>query len=140
MARKSKSTNNVPPKTPKNLGKYWLPSDSPWGGFINIKLTDDDKIAFAAFREMQGGGFWRDFDDILGEGMKFGLSYDAENECYICTFIGRLVSTVDERFCVTTRAGTWEEVVCLAVWKHQMTGTGYYDTFRPRTGKLDNWG
>jgi len=140
MARSKKSTATNPPPSPKPTGKYWLPQDSAWGGFINIKLTETDKEAFAAWKEMQQGGVWADFDDLLGQGMKVGLSYDPENECYICTFIGRLVSTDTARYCMTSRSGTWEDVIALALWKHAMTGTGFYDDFRPHNGRMDNWG
>lgn len=140
MARKARSTAQTPPPSPKPTGKYWLPQDASWGGFVNIRLNDDDKLAFATWREMRGGDFWNTFDDLLGQGMKVAFSYDPENECYICTLTGRLMSTDNSRYCMTTRAGTFEESLALSVWKHEMTGDGYYDTFRPKTGRLDNWG
>jgi hypothetical protein len=140
MSRKSSSSAQTPPKSGKPLARYWLPSDAKWGGFINIKLDNSDREAFAVWHEMRGGDFWNILDDLLGQGMKVGFAYDADNECYVCTLTGRLLETDDSRFCMTTRAGTWEESVALAVWKHERTGNGFYDSFRPRTGKLDNWG
>lgn len=140
MARAKKSTSNNPPPSNKPTGKYWLPSDARWGGFVNIRLDADDRDAFNVWKEMRGGDFWNIFDDLLGQGMKVGFSYDPENECYVVTFTGRLMETTDERCCMTTRAGTFEEALALACWKHEMTGTGYYDTYRPKTGRLDNWG
>lgn len=140
MARKPRTTATNPPPSNKPTGRYWLPSEASWGGFVNIRLDASDRDAFAVWKEMRGSEFWQMFDDILGQGMKVGFAYDQENECYVCTFTGRLMETEGSRYCMTTRAGTVDESLMLACWKHEMTGSGFYDGYRPKTQKLDNWG
>jgi hypothetical protein len=139
MARKRKSpeTDQSPEVT---QGRYWLPNDAAWGGFINLKLDDEAKVIFGAWAEFNRDNLWVMVDDVLGAGMKLGLSYDRENSCYILTFTGALVGGSNERYCMTTRASTLSEVFELAVWKHQELCGGEYGDFRPRSGKMLNWG
>lgn len=140
MPRKKGSPSNQA-KTPSAVqGIYWLPSDATWGGFINIRLPDDAKLAFNAWQEDRPLEGQQILDDVLGEGAKFGLSYDRENECYVATLIGALVEGSNERYCVTTRAGSLVEVVNLTAWKHAYYAKGDYSSYRPREQKLDTWG
>lgn len=120
-------------------GIYWLPNDAPWGGFINVNVNDSEKEAF---------GFWvveneRDvpamLDDLLAEGMKYGVSYDRENECFIVTLTGGLVEKANLRCCVTSRSGTHGEAVALAIWKHYILCAGNYGDLLA-TGRKRSWG
>jgi hypothetical protein len=78
-------------------------------------------------------------DDLLADGMKYGCSYDKENECYVVTFTGKLVSNADLRCCVTTRAGTWADANALAVWKHYILCACNYDDLLT-IGRKRSWG
>jgi len=140
VPRKTK-TPRVQDKTATVIqGVYWLPSDATWGGFINIRLQDDAKLAFNAWWETHPNESATILDDLLGEGAKFGVSYDRQNECYVSTLMGALVEGSNERYCVTTRAGSLSEVIALTVWKHAYYAKGDYGSFRPATSKLDSWG
>jgi hypothetical protein len=139
MARKTKSP--AKPKTdPRELQPYWTPNDAEWGGFVNIRLDDSQREAYAEWEADNAQYAPQVVDELLAAGMKIGLSYDADNQCYICTFTGALVSVSDMRFVMTTRAGTMDEVLALSVWKHTQVAHGDYGDFRPRTGKFDSWG
>jgi len=140
MPRKSKSTPNL--DTPdKNVqqGKYWLPNDAPWGGFINVTINDDEKGEFHSWREVNAAHVPAMLQDIVDEGMKYGIAYDRENECYIVTFTGGLVLGANLRCCVTSRAGNWAEADALAVWKHDVFIQGDYGDLLA-TGRKRSWG
>lgn len=140
MPRKTSGQKSSFPAPSLNKGVYWLPNDATWGGFINIRLPEDAKIAFNAWWQDNPHQANEILDDVLGAGAKFGLSYDAENQCYIATLGGRLLLSANERYVVTTRAGTLAEVVALAMWKHAFYAKGDYDSYRPRSQTMLSWG
>lgn len=137
MARKKAA---VPPVDAPYVGKYWISSDAPWGGFINIRVDDAMATDFEAWWQTNRQEAWRAIDDLMGEGMKISFSYDNENECYICSFTGKGWDTSNSRWCMTTRAGTFDEVVALAVWKHVVLAELSWGDFLPKTGKKKQWG
>jgi len=140
MPRKTKSVPalDTPDKVIKQ-GKFWLPNDAAWYGFINVSLTESDKSEFHAWCRENGQHVAPMVDDLVGEGMKYGLSYDRENSCYIVTLTGALISNSNMRACVTSRASTWAECDALAVWKHYILCAGNYDDLLT-TGRKRNWG
>jgi len=140
MPRKPKSSPSV--DTPdKNVaqGKFWLPNDAPWGGFLNVSLTDADKAEFHSWYVEHKHDVTAALDDLMAEGMKYSVAYDRENECYITTFTGGLVEGANLRCAVTSRAGTWAECSGLAVWKHYILCAGNYGDLLA-TGRKRNWG
>lgn len=123
-------------------GKYSQrePGEVAWGGFINIKMDDEARLTFQAWLEGNGAAFWSLLTDVLGDGMKYGASWDAENDCFIATFTGCGVSESAERYCLTARAGTFEECTALLVFKHDVLAAGDWGAYRPRTGTMMSWG
>lgn len=140
MARKPKSRSPQQDPPPVEQGKFWLPSDAEWGGFINIRLDDQQKDEFRTWEDTVSESVLPSLDDLLGEGIKFALSYDRENQCYIATLTGALVVGSNERYCVTTRAGGMFEVIALAMFKHYVLAKEDYGEYKPRSGRFDNWG
>lgn len=139
MARKKRT--HEPEQSPQTAqGIYWLPSDAAWGGFVNIRLDDSQREAFGFWFGENASRVAQFLDEILGEGMKVGLSYDRENQCYIATFTGALVGNSNERYCATSRAGTLNECLGLAVWKHIFLTQGDYGNFRPANSTFMSWG
>lgn len=134
-----KKTTKLPvPQT--EHGKFYVPSDAEWGGFINIRLEDEDKAKFDLWWSEHRTDAWSAFDDMLGEGMKVSLAYDAENECYICSLTGNGWKDSVKRWCMTTRAGTMDEVIALAMWKHYVLSDGDWGDYAPKTGRKKSWG
>lgn len=140
MPRKTKSTSSKIESADMVQPPYFTPNDAAWGGFINIRLSDTDKEQFSVWWASNPSEGGRILDDLVGAGVKFGLSYDAPNQCYVATITGALVEGSNERYCVTTRAGSLVEVVALMAWKHAILAKGDYGSFRPSNGKLMNWG
>lgn len=122
-----------------DYGKYYLPSDARWGGFINVKLDEEQREQFIAWLESTPSEGWRMLEDLTGDGMKCSVAYDAANECFTCSLTGRLVSNSNERYCITSRAGTLFDVVSLAVWKFVILLEGTCDNMLSN-GRDVNWG
>ena len=140
MPRKSSSTPKLdtPEQTVKQ-GIFWLPNDAPWGGFINVTITDAEKSEFHSWYDEHAGEVTAMLEDLLAEGMKYGVSYDRENECCVVTLTGGLVEKANLRCCVTSRAGTWRDADALAVWKHYILCAGNYGDLLT-TGRKRSWG
>jgi len=140
MSRKSKSIPSLdtPEKVVKQ-GKYWLDKDAAWFGFINVAVNEQEKEEFLSWCVENRQNVPQMLDDLLAEGMKYGVAYDHENECYIATLTGALITNSNMRCCVTTRAGTWADVDALTVWKHYVLCDGSYDDLLT-TGRKRNWG
>lgn len=141
MPRKRKqSTPVTPPKKEIVQGRYWTNPEAVWGGFINIRLEDEQRELFEAWYVENSAHVGVDLDDLLAEGVKFGLSYDKENECYVATIMGALVGGSNERYVLTSRAGTVNDTIGLAVWKFSVLAGGDCGNYAPKTGKIMNWG
>lgn len=140
MPRSKKSSPNF--DTPeKNItqGKYWVTNDAPWGGFINVAVNDAERDDFKSWLVEHAQDVPSMLDDLMGEGMKYGCTFDRENGCYVATLTGGLVVGSNLRCCVTSRAGTWAECDGLAVWKHYVLCGGDYGDLLA-TGRKRNWG
>jgi len=129
---------DTPDQTVKQ-GKYWLSNDAAWYGFINVTVTDAERQEFHAWYDEHAGEVNDLLDDLLAEGMKYGCSFDRENECYVATITGALIANSNMRCCVTTRAGTWADVNALCVWKHYILCAANYDDLLT-TGRKRSWG
>lgn len=140
MPAKKKTTVSVPPVRPSNQ-PYYLPSDAAWGGFINIRLDDNQKAEFLAWYEKNYEVVFPNLIDLLGSGIKATFSFDAEHDCFICAIQGALVGEAgNDRFVSTSRASSLVEVVALTVWKHTVLARGDYGNYRPKSGSFMSWG
>lgn len=94
--------------------------DDEWGGFVPLNLSESDRSDFEAW--------WADFptavrqglDDALGAGLKFTVSFDGGNSCYIASLTGRPDPLGVRPFtcCLSARAGTFDEAIALLIYKH----------------------
>lgn len=140
MPRKKFTPKQDTPKQEVEQGIFWLPSEAPWGGFVNVKLTDIQRKDFYAWYAEPPATLLTYLDDIIGEGMKVSFAYDRENQCYIVTYTGALMERRDSRFACSSRAATFEEALALSVWKHVVLALGDYGNWKPRTGEMFSWG
>lgn len=135
--KKAVPTKNTPP--PELKGEYWLPPEAEWGGFINIRLDDEQKQQFTEYYAAFSEEIPSALDDLLGKGMKFSVSYDHENQSYVASFTGRLVRSMDLRCSTSSRHSTFQEAVALLVWKHHAMADGDYGNFKTN-GRRADWG
>lgn len=119
----------------------WCPSDAEWGGYINIRLDDQQKEQFHAWYAESSAEVGVYLEDFLASGGKFSVAYDDENECYIATLAGSLLLQDDRaRYTSSSRASTVTETMALAFWKHFILCAEDYSLFLPKTNRLMNWG
>lgn len=140
MPRGKANKNQIEAQARKGMYAARFEGEVGWGGYINIRIDAETKAKYAAWIVSDGSGFWSLLEDTLSEGMKYGLSYDAENNCYIATFTGCGVSNSADRFCLTARSDRFEDATGLLVYKHSVICGGDWGNYRPRTGFVDNWG
>lgn len=139
MARKKALPVEIAKLKQARIGRWWLDKDAPWGGFINVRIDDAQKVDYESWASEPTNDPWVYLDDLLAEGMKVGFSYDSDNQCYIVTFTGALVEGSTERYCCTSRAGTLPDVVAVAVWKHFVLLKQLYGDLRAN-GRKNDWG
>lgn len=130
MSRKTKSVS-PPQQTPESkvLRRYDCEQDAIWGGFINIRLSDEMRAHFHEWEAAYSAhisGYW---EDHLGAGIKISFAYDETNSAFIVTYTGRLVGQVGSRYAVSSRAGTIQQALALAVYKHEVLAEGDYIRF-----------
>lgn len=140
MAR-PKSKKPVSPPVEHNPQPYHLPNNAPWGGFINMRLDEDQKAEFYEWLIDAAAHVESEMDDMLASGLKVSLAYDWDNQCFVCSVTGSLVgSDRESRYSSTSRASTRHEAFALTVWKHHRLVEGDYGNYAPRTGEVMKWG
>lgn len=138
MPGKRKPKGEAKPKV--EHGIYYCEPEAVWGGFINIRLDDEQKSSFFEWFEGSSGDVARLWDDLLIQEAKVTVVWDVEHQCYITTVAGTLVEGSSERYVSTSRAGTLLEAMALTVWKHFYLADGDYGNFRPKDGGFMSWG
>jgi hypothetical protein len=138
MARSSKSGSAETHKT----GTPVKASEVPWGGYVDLRLDEDDKSQFVVWSNAERQSYWLDFVELLGKGFKFGLSYVVEDDCYIASFTayGERLIGLNDRYCLTARSPEWEEAVMLLIFKHLVMARGNWGNFKPKSRKMERFG
>lgn len=92
--------------------------DAQWGGFINIRLTDEDKVAFREWQRSERLSTGDLLDGCLRDGLQISFTYDSENWCYMVTLTGKGWLDSPLRCAMTTRGETFTDALDLALFKH----------------------
>lgn len=138
--RAPKGKSNVAQVEEQVRGIYYTDNEAVWGGFINIRLDDEQKSSFYAWYEDNHPTISKLLEDAICEGVKHGLAYDGKHQTFISTFTGALVLNSTERYVSTSRAGTMLEAIGLAVWKHFVLCDGDYGNYKPSNSAFLTWG
>lgn len=117
---------------------YRLAEAAAWGGFLNVRLDDQQKADFSVWWDENVNLSAQILEELLAAGIKVTLAYDAGNDSWLCSLTGRLVSDSDERFVTTTRAASMAEVIALACYKHVYIQRGVYKRYSNNNKPL--WG
>jgi len=108
-----------------------------WGGFINLKLDVEQKAEFADWTQGDGAKAWAYLCDSVSEGLKYGLSYDSENMCFVATYTGQGVVADERRYCLTARGSTMESATALLVYKDAVMLEKDWGRYRPSNGMAE---
>lgn len=101
-----------------------------WGGFIDLKLTAEDKEQFGKWSEEFQ---WTFLDDVLADEMKVSFSFDDTTDTYLCSLTSVKHAGSGLRCVLTARADTWERAAMLALFKHFILLDGDWGSYRPAT-------
>lgn len=114
--------------------------DPLWGGFLNLRLSAEETEMFKTWYPEQGVNLWSVFQDILATGLKFSIAWDAENQCHISTFTGKLIPGQETKYATSARAITWDESLALLIFKHDVLADRNWANFMPKHGTLNQFG
>lgn len=107
--------------------------DVDWGGFIDVRLLAADKDHFkdwvTSFDMVM-------LDDLLAEGLKLSLSFDAETDTYLACLTSDHHAGPNLRCVLPARAGIWEQAIALVVFKHVEMLGGDWGRYRPASGRV----
>jgi len=110
------------------------PKEIVWGGFVDVKLTDEEKQQFHDWSK--DGGQWTYLDDCLADEIKVSFQYDSDTETYLCSLTSVKHAGVGMRVVLTARASTWETSVMLALFKHFILLEGEWGRYLPQSGRF----
>jgi hypothetical protein len=108
-----------------------------WGGFINVKLDVESKAEFSDWVQGDGAKSWSYLCDAVSEGLKYGLSWDPENTCFVATYTGQSVASDEKRYCLTARGSTMESATALLVYKDLIILEKDWGRYRPSNGSAE---
>lgn len=138
---RGKSKQNDKGKDNPNAGrKYYCEPEAAWGGYVDLKLEEDRRDAFADWFRETGDAAMHEIVDALAQGLGLGVKWDAANQCFIASFTGAGVSNSNERYVLSARSDQFSEALALLIYKHVVCMSGDWGDFRPRTGTLKQWG
>lgn len=140
MPRSRKSPVQPTPTEEIEQGRFWSHPDAEWGGFINVRLEEDAKPEIDKWLEENNDQVYPLMDDLMGDGMKIGFSWDRLNQCAIVTLTGSIHANYMVRYVMTTRARGWYDALVLALWKHYIYLKCDWGNYLPRTSRSAVWG
>jgi len=120
--------------------KYPSASQDDWGGYIDVRMTGDEKELFAAWWEANGSEVFNWVIDILPTGLKLGLMWDGENQCYVASLNGKGVSGQEKRYTLTARSGKFDEAFALLCYKHYILLEQDWGNWKPSNKRKQDWG
>lgn len=138
MARKKSA--KTPSAAQVEQGEFFCASDAPWGGFVNIKLSELQKSEFKLWYAEYPGEAVAILRDFLNEGGKLSVTYDREHDSYVVTYTGALMGGSGDRFAASSRAGILDEALAIMAWKHGHLAEGDYGNWRPFGNTMEPWG
>jgi hypothetical protein len=115
-------------------------SQDDWGGYIDVRLTNEDKLQFEAWYEANQSEWFGFLIDTLADGLKLGMMWDGGNSCYVATLNGRGVKTINKRFTLTARAGKFYEALALLCFKHYVMLEMDWGNWKPANKRQQDWG
>jgi hypothetical protein len=109
------------------LGCRKVQAKDEWAGFVQISVNDAHREEYDLWLSEVGGNVWAELNDALSAGLKFTVSYDGSNMCYIASLTGRPDLNGERTFtaCLSGRGGTFEEAIAVLIYKH--TALLHYD-------------
>lgn len=132
--------NHSPETNPEPYAPRSAASDAEWGGFINIRLTDEQKDAARSWIESEAKSILSWLTDELWVGFKLSVTADVANNCFIATFTGTPYEGSKLRCSLSARGSTWFEAVGLLMYKQVILSERNWGQYRTDGRKQDQFG
>ena len=120
--------------------KYYLPTDAPWGGFVDLRLEESERGDFDGWYTADVSDWTGVLQETLVDGMALSVKYDADSSCFTASLLGKGVASDDGRYCLVARGATWEEAIALVIYKHAVLMDGDWSNYRPKSRTLSKFG
>jgi len=111
-----------------------------WGGYIDVRIDDTLKEDFNVWWEANSSDVWSWLIDCTIKGLKFGLSWDAENDCFVASLNGQGFVGDARRFSLTARADRPDKAYALLAFKHYVLLDQDWGNFKPSGKKKMDFG
>jgi hypothetical protein len=77
--------------------------DFVWKGFVDVKLTEEHKAAYAAW-DIQDSDVWDGIASYCEAGVKIAITYNQKNASFTCSGTGQPASGSNNGYCVNAYA------------------------------------
>ena len=99
-------------------GKKNPSEQSSWNvKFVNMTLTKEQRIEFAAWYKEHVQDLETLWEDHVSMGYKMSFRWDNENDCYIASSTGTEDNKHNKNLCLTSRSDVLAEAVMLQIYK-----------------------
>jgi len=114
----------------------------PWGGYLNVRLNEDQKQQFSQWYSELGDDVWELFLQSLMEGMKFSLTYDSGTDTYTACLTNspRHTCGVSSLYVLSAFAPDWRLAVAALMFKHYQLLGGTWENYSPSKPIQDRLG
>jgi len=113
-----------------------------WGGFLNVRLSDEQKAQFEIWCREMGDDVWELFLQALMQGMKLSIIYDPEADTYTASLTNspRCSCGVSSMYVLSAFAQNWHTAIALVLFKHYQILGGTWEHYRPSRTIQDKLG
>lgn len=88
-----------------------------WRGFVDVKMTDEEKQLFTQW-DVHDNDLFLLMSEAVSAGHKLSISFNKQNDTFVCSFTGNEGTGKHEGFTLTAFAGDWYIAVRALVFKH----------------------
>lgn len=91
-----------------------------WGGFVPCDVPSSDRPIFEAWYAGDDTHVWNALGEAMFSGLKFSLTFDKANDCYIASLSGRpdAQGLREWNAVLTARSNDLNSAVALLIYKH----------------------
>lgn len=112
-------------------------TDSMWRGFVDVKLTSEEKDAYVKW-DIHDDDLWLLLVDAITAGHKLSVTFNKQNDQFVASFTGQTDTGDNEGYTLSAYAKTWYDAVRVLCFKHAVLLEGSWDRAAERT--TDNIG
>lgn len=86
--------------------------------FVDWRLDAEEKKAFNAYYDKQGTELLSEANTLLQSNYKMTISYDENNNSFLCTLVPKDEKDPNKGWALTSRAADPFKAIAISLWKH----------------------